>query len=146
MFIHWRIQGLKESIWELFDLMFLAKFQLILEKLDLFKTHQYILTSMFFPVCVSWSVAAAVRPYVLYQWGTEVPEHYAYNKKVNPIFCSEGHSFYWSLQHYVKGWIMHLCQLQHQDKVNALFPRSLFTLPTTTQQSDLDPAFFLIII
>ena len=57
--------------------MFLAKFQLILEKLDLFKFHQHILTTMLLPVL---SVAAAVQPYVLYQWGREVPEHYAYSK------------------------------------------------------------------
>ena len=57
--------------------MFLAKFQFILEKLDLFKFHQYILTTMLLPVL---SVAAAVQPYVLYQWEREVPEHYAYSK------------------------------------------------------------------
>lgn len=60
--------------------MFLAKFQFILEKLDLFKPHVYILTSMLLPVRISLSVVAAVQPYVLYQWGIEVPEHYAYSK------------------------------------------------------------------
>jgi len=41
--------------------VFLAKFQLMLEKVDLFKSHQYILAGMLLSVRISLSVVAAVR-------------------------------------------------------------------------------------
>lgn len=109
VFIHW-IHGLWECISELFVLIFLAKFQLVLEKLDLFKSHQCILTSRLLPVPVflePCSCCAAICAVPVGNRGAWTLCRHQISKS-DSLQCRTS-LLYWSLWHYGEGWIMDLC-------------------------------------
>lgn len=116
--------------------MFLAKFQLVLEKLDLFKSHPCILTSGLLPVPVSLEPCRCCAAMCAVPVGNR--EAWALCRhQISKSHSLQCRTFsYWSLWHYGEGWIMDLCCLQPQVRISALFPYSLLARPSTTERRE----------